>query len=226
MCSILFIGFQTLSKTLSEEYTHNITALCEDIASQILTKGESVVAIREINNFDGSKSAVGNLLQQQVYYSLLQVSPDLQIVDRKNLLAILSEQDLANSGLTDRTTSAQVGMLISADVVINGNVKVSEQETVLSLNAVDVETAILRGASSVRIPTMEVIRSLEESSIADSSGALILTPTISSRRLADRLIAFFIQNWPWIWTVLIIPLFGWLTKMIGNSSESRKEATS
>jgi TolB-like protein len=101
---------------------------------------DNTVAVTTFNNL-GSKNLgqLGKGMAAMLIHDLSQV-PDLQVVERVKLQALLKEMNLGTSGLVDQKTTPKVGKLLKAKHVTTGNLADIEQENLQIVSVVvDVE---------------------------------------------------------------------------------------
>ncbi|MEJ2200471.1 MAG: FlgO family outer membrane protein [Desulfuromonadaceae bacterium] len=91
------------------------------------------------------------------------------VIERRLLEKILSEQRLSMSGIIDETSATQIGKLLGVKVIISGSVM--KVRDVLEVNAriIDVENASIIAAESVRSSTASRLQDL----IVEMSGKII-----------------------------------------------------
>ena len=86
--------------------------------------------------------------------------PVFQVVERGRLDAVLDEQALQLSGITDADTAARAGNVLNVQKVLFGSISLYESQYVkylLSLRLVDVETASVEGAETVQVRNQEAL---------------------------------------------------------------------
>ncbi|MBN2010178.1 hypothetical protein JW960_12605 [candidate division KSB1 bacterium] len=96
--------------------------------SQLATKQlmPNAVAVFPLNQVDGSDEykPLGTGISEMIITDLSQV-PDLRLVERIRLNALMEEMSLAQTGMIDVDTAPRLGHLVSAGRVVNGNYSVS-----------------------------------------------------------------------------------------------------
>jgi len=88
-------------------------------------------------------------------------SPDLILLERRKLKAVLEEKALALTGLTDSTTAREVGTLLEAEYVIFGSVHYVDQSYRIDASIVNVQTGQIR-AEKVVSPDQEQLFKMME----------------------------------------------------------------
>jgi hypothetical protein len=79
-----------------------------------------------------------------------------QIVERRNLDAVLKEQELSLSDLADQANAAQVGMFLAADYILTGTVMEMEESLVIFSRIINVETAVIETAAQIIVPKEDI----------------------------------------------------------------------
>jgi len=92
---------------------------------------DNTVAVSSFKNL-GSENLgpLGKGMAAMLIHDLSQV-PDLQVVERVKLQALLKEMNLGTSGLVDKKTAPKVGKLLKAKHVTSGNMADLEKENLL-----------------------------------------------------------------------------------------------
>ena len=97
---------------------------------------DNTVAVSTFENL-GSKTLgpLGKGMAAMLIHDLSQV-PDLQVVERVKLQAVLKEMNQGTSGLVDKKTAPKVGRLLKAKHVTTGNLTDLEKENLIIASAV------------------------------------------------------------------------------------------
>ncbi len=72
------------------------------------------------------------------------------VVERRMLEKILSEQKLAMSGIVDATSATQIGKLLGVKVIISGSVMKFKEVTEINARIIDVESASIIAAENIK----------------------------------------------------------------------------
>ena len=72
------------------------------------------------------------------------------VVERRMLEKILSEQKLAMSGIIDATSATQIGKLLGVKVIISGSVMKFKEVTEINARIIDVESASIIAAENIK----------------------------------------------------------------------------
>lgn len=97
---------------------------------------DNTIAVTSFSNL-GSENLgpLGKGMAAMLITDLSQI-PDLQVVDRIKLHALLAEMELGTSGLVDMATAPQVGKLLKAKHVTSGTIADLEEENLMIASAV------------------------------------------------------------------------------------------
>jgi TolB-like protein len=100
-------------------------------------------------------------------------SDRVKLVERENLQKVLKEQELSLSDLADQETQVKVGMLLSAEYVVMGEIIDMVSVILLSLRMVDVETGeiVWQDGLQEKLNTYDYIGAYFASSILQTLGA-------------------------------------------------------
>ncbi|MEO0815139.1 MAG: hypothetical protein AAFY60_19920 [Myxococcota bacterium] len=79
----------------------------------------------------------------------VETAKGIQLVDRALLSSVLSELELSSTALTDQSTALRIGKIMSARVLVGGNIVRLGEEAQVSLKLVDTETTRILKSLSV-----------------------------------------------------------------------------
>jgi len=187
------------------KHDHDVEARLGDISRQeaVLAAQTAIKEERALNPATFSRSAVGvspltvasndsSLIPlgyglADLLIADLSVSPDLQIVDRVRVDAVLHELDLAKSGRTDSLTSPQLGRLVGARRLVNGVITPLPKST-LSMDArvTSVEEGAAAGRPVVQQTSLSDILDAEKQLALKLFAELGVTLTPKEREAVER----------------------------------------
>ncbi len=96
---------------------------------------------------DSFLSTVGNQLADEIIVILLEKAPNLNIVERARIDALMNEQQLVRSGYLSQESAIQVGRLLGVKAVVTGSISISIGDirpTALSTRRVATGVATIR----------------------------------------------------------------------------------
>ena len=132
------------------------------------------VALVPIRNAGGDPRAdyLAGIIEGLLLFDLSS-QEDISLVERANLEAVIAEQRLSLSGLTEGTGDAQrIGELLEADYLLTGDYVFLGDEVLINARLVDVATAEARAVSE-RGRTENAIHRVAEKLIAGLTGARV-----------------------------------------------------
>jgi len=91
----------------------------------------------------------------EAYLAGLQ-DPRFPFVERRRLDAVLREQELALSDLSDSRDAVRVGMMVAADYLLTGSVVEMDESVVIFSRIVNVESAVIETAAEVIVPKADI----------------------------------------------------------------------
>jgi hypothetical protein len=186
------------------------------------------VAVLPFQSSDGSTSGLGAYCAQMVASVLARRPSTFKLVDRSHLHAVLEEHKLAASALVDPRSAGRLGRLQAAQVLVTGTVYSTPGGLFVRLTAVEAETGAIVSAESLLLPTTRTLSALLNQTVALPSSQ-VSVPPVNSTSVADTSVDFFVKNWPWLWSVLIVPGFAWLARRAWRkrgSAESQVDSSS
>lgn len=90
--------------------------------AEVNLKGYEKIAIGDIINADGTKGSHARDIEDEFTTALLN-SNIFEVLDRQHLDSVMSEHELSLTGIIDETTSAELGKIIGAGVLVFGRVQ-------------------------------------------------------------------------------------------------------
>ncbi|HEX5761300.1 MAG TPA: FlgO family outer membrane protein [Thermoanaerobaculia bacterium] len=221
MAALGFLGFFLVLWAESRDFAYVVSL--ERVADQLLSQAsgrEMEVAVVPFSDFSGNTPQLGLFISDALTGALARRGSSIHVLDRSNLKAILGEQRFALGGLVDPRTMQRIGMLASADALIVGRLDLARERLVLNVSLVDVETARTIASSVATMIATERMQELWERPLtavdADlQRGEISRLQHQGAARphqeaFDSLLVAFVVRNWPWIWTVLLVPVCTWL----------------
>ncbi len=109
----------------------------------------------QVEGLDGTRTV--NILSMKVAQEL-KGEGRVQMVERDLLDKLLAELKLSASSLADRETSLKLGKLLSARIMVTGNIYPEKEGMGIALRFVDTETTAVRHVLTVECPSREADR--------------------------------------------------------------------
>jgi curli biogenesis system outer membrane secretion channel CsgG len=153
-------------------------------ASTSFSGPKKTIAVARFNNTSGINSYInlGDDFSAQLTDALLQ-SGKFIVVSRQDLGAVLTEQDLADSGRLAKSLTASKGKIIPAQILVTGNITEFEQNTGGGAQGLNIHGVTIGGAKSdahvavivqiIDSTTGEILDSQRVEGLADASAFTI-----------------------------------------------------
>jgi len=183
-------------------------------------RGSLTIAALPFADFSGRESQLGLFLADHLSTELRRQGPGIQLVDRLNLEKVLEEHELSISGATDPAQGARLGRFSMADTLMVGRIDLSGNAIILDVSLVDVETARRMASSATTIVATNQMQRLWNQPIPgthaakakgeeDNSTQGLAAAASEGSAFSSLVRDFLVTNWPWIWTVLFVPVLTW-----------------
>jgi TolB-like protein len=91
----------------------------------------------------------------ELFTSELVLSNIYDVVDRKNIEALMAEMEFQLSGCTDSSCAVQIGQILSLDYMMYGSINKLGETYIINVNMINVATAQIVGSSRERFDTIE-----------------------------------------------------------------------
>jgi len=120
--------------------------------SQALAASETIAILPFANNSftDHAKyEPLGPGLSAMLMTDLVQYAPDLKVIERQKLAAVLKEVALGQTGVVDMATGVEAGRILGAANIAVGSFTVLGSQVRLDARIVRVETSEVLGAESI-----------------------------------------------------------------------------
>jgi curli biogenesis system outer membrane secretion channel CsgG len=213
-------------------YAAALDRVAEKLVSQIEESSSGGgLDVVPFSDYSGRTSQVGLFLADYLGNSLQNRAKNFYVLERASLEEILREQKFAMGGLVDPQTSVQVGKIEAAKMLLFGKIDLHQRRIALVVRVVDVRTAKnIASASSTIVATTQMEQLWQQSLTAVNVSKVAqeirrqqqVAVKENSEREALKSVGvdFFVKNWPWLWTVLLVPVFTWL---IGKLRRKKRE---
>jgi hypothetical protein len=133
--------------------------LFEEMSLDMRTRKPGNIAISGFSFKDGREVDLIGLLDKTGESYLFRL-PHFKILERDNIEAVLSEQEMALSDLMDTTKAVRVGQLLAANYMLTGTVVEMNRSVVIFGRIINVETAAIESAGQVIVPRNHEVNSL------------------------------------------------------------------
>lgn len=150
---------QAAAKQGPDDLDRAIDALAEQIVAKLTSEQKTKVAVNEFLTLKGETNDLGKFLSEELSTRVIN-SGKTQVVERRLLQKVLSEQEMGASQLVDDETAARVGKLVGADTLCTGTLTDLGAEIKVNARLINAETAEVYGAASVDLPKNRAVLAL------------------------------------------------------------------
>jgi curli biogenesis system outer membrane secretion channel CsgG len=231
--------FTLWNQSRFSSYSKRLEEVSAELVTQIrqAKQDDLTIAALPFSDFSGRESQLGLFLADHLSTELRRQGQGIQLVDRLNLPKVLEEQKLSTTSLTDPTTGVRLGRLSTADTLMVGRIDLSSNSIILDVSLVDVETSRRLASSATTIIATDQMQRLwiqpipgthategKEVGAAREPAAAVSENSAFGTLVKD----FLVTNWPWIWTVLFVPILTWFVarrRQKGPSEDSPRQVT-
>jgi hypothetical protein len=123
-----------------------------DISKEIQAANCHRVVVTEFTDLDGDVTRVGRLLAQELSVALVEVAPEIEVVDRQQVERLMEEIGFTKKGLTNPETAKQLGHMLGADAFVFGTAVSLAKSALLSIRVLEVESTRNVAAKSLELP--------------------------------------------------------------------------
>jgi len=171
------------------------------------------VSILDFEGFAGERTELAGAVSDMVVEAIFK-SGRFRIVDSATDAVVRQQLEEAMAGWAGSATAVRVGKLLQPEGLLYGRVGVIDNSGLLLLTMVSAETKEIIYKDSVRFLVTRDIRRLDSTEAGLGEGS-------SKTSRWGLFKGFLVSNWPWLWTVILVPAAAWLNGRA--SKEVRKE---
>ncbi|MFQ5964233.1 MAG: FlgO family outer membrane protein [Candidatus Scalinduaceae bacterium] len=181
LCLICVHPSSTFAASNLEE---GIKQLAQQISNNIIKTGKKKIAVVEFSNLDGVVTAFGQHLAEELITELFLTSPgQFEVVERRQLMKVLSEQRLTMSGLLDAKAMESVGKILGIDAIVTGSMTDLESNIKINARVIGIETARVFAVARTSIPKIGIVAKLMEKEMVNTQSSI---ETAISARSSQR----------------------------------------
>ena len=123
-------------------YDDAMAGLARGVSERLLGTSAQHVLVGSFNRIDGKACELGSTLTLDLVAALVNTPKDFRLLDRQNLQAMAEEHKLEMNGMMDEEQiMREAGKLLKADAMIFGYYTLTDDQLVLRVKAVDVQTS-------------------------------------------------------------------------------------
>lgn len=125
-----------------------VVTIVASLSSRASAVTSQTVAVMPFRDLSGAKASIGEAIRETVTSDLREIS-GMKVIERGNLDRVLQEQKLQGTSDFDTATSAKVGKLLGATLIVTGAYQKAATSVRLTARFVKVETGEIVGSAKV-----------------------------------------------------------------------------
>jgi hypothetical protein len=137
---LIALGMLSINVADSQVLDREIKALSNDLGGKIVRKNRKVVALLDFKNEKGIVNSLTKYIQEHVEDNLIN-SPGIEVMDRKHIDLLLSENKLQSEGLLDERLARSATKFIRIDGWIVGEITGLGKEIKIKLKVIDINNS-------------------------------------------------------------------------------------
>ncbi|MDR1220446.1 MAG: CsgG/HfaB family protein [Treponema sp.] len=120
-------------------------------------RGSVTVVVMDFVNVDGRQSVLGRYLAEEAIKYLIKTN-NIKVVERSQLESIVQEMEFQTSGYVSEESSAVIGDMLGADVIVQGNLTRTGRRIEVKLKVLDIRTAEILAMGSSELSGAKYLR--------------------------------------------------------------------
>ncbi len=160
---------------VAQSFDENVKTISKELGAQMKERNAEKVAVVGFSDLNGFQSAFGDFLSEELVSALFGAG-DFDVVERREINRVLTEQSGYDPDLFDSENLAAIGKLLGVEVIISGTITDLGSSVRLNSRAISVETGRIIGASSATFAKDEAMTNLLLRPAAQLSPARELAP--------------------------------------------------
>lgn len=138
-----------------------------DLANQISRSMQSTaknkIAVIEFTNLDGSVTAFGQFLAEELITKLFTVGGGkFEVVERSQLQKVFAELGFQMTGAVDENTVKKLGKVLGVDAIITGSITDLENSVKINARMIGTETGRVFAVATTEVPKIGTVAKLME----------------------------------------------------------------
>lgn len=120
------------------------------------------LAIVEFPDLNGYQSALGQFIAEELITQLSMGANagQFDVVERRQLVRVLQEQELTDSSLFDAQSISKIGKILGIDAIVTGSIADLGTDVKINARAISIETAKVFAAAATKIPKTDTVLQL------------------------------------------------------------------
>lgn len=133
--------------SFSQKLDLSITNLANDITQKVTKKNIVRLALTDFVNGDGKVDALTNYIRQELETKLINAD-NLQVIDRKHIKLLLSDNKLESEGLINESVAKSSSAFIKVDAWVLAEITYLGEQVKIKITVIDVTTSLMYAAAS------------------------------------------------------------------------------
>lgn len=156
---LLIAAICVAENTLAADLEASLVELSQNLSEQLIEHRIQKVAVVGFSDLNGYRSALGDFISEELVTALISAG-GFDVVERRELDRILSEQSGYTEGIFDISTTAELQKLLGIDALITGSITDLGNRVKINARAISVETARAFAAAAVSLEKDQTIQHL------------------------------------------------------------------
>ncbi|KMP10290.1 hypothetical protein UZ36_08065 [Candidatus Nitromaritima sp. SCGC AAA799-C22] len=201
--TIFFLNLSYPPVFAAADLEEGIVELAQKISKNMTDKQRRKIAIIEFSDLDGNVTSFGQYLAEKLITQLFIDNPGgFEVVERRQLMKVLSEQKLTMTGLLDAQAMEKVGQILGIDAIVTGSITDLGNQVDVNARLIGVDTARVFAVAATKIPKVGTVKSLIEKmatpvqTFAPPSGPGTTGVSKSVARIAPPKVGIPLQDFP------------------------------
>lgn len=147
----------------SQELDQNLKMSANDIGQKITKKNKTKIAVADFLNNAGKSDVLTKYITEQFELGLINADGNAQVMDRKHIQQLLSDNHLQTQGLIDESTAKSSVGFIKVDGWLFGEITSVGEQIKISIKVIDISTSLIYAAYTSNLISDPLIKKIEES---------------------------------------------------------------
>ncbi|MFH1288835.1 MAG: FlgO family outer membrane protein [bacterium] len=157
---VIFLSFSSIAFA-APDLDAGIQELALQISKNMASSNKKKIAIIEFSDLDGRITSFGQFLAEELVTQLFITSPgQFEVVERRQLMKVLSEQKLTMSGLLDANAMESVGKILGIEAIVTGSITDLGNNIKINARLIGVDNAKIFAVASTSIPKVGTVADL------------------------------------------------------------------
>jgi TolB-like protein len=166
LASVALSFFMLLLFALPAHATEDLETGIQEMAKQLsaaMVSGKvKKIAVVEFPDLNGYQSALGQFIAEEMItqLSIGANAGQFDVVERRQLVRVLQEQELTDSSLFDAQSISKIGKILGIEAIVTGSIADLGTDIKVNARVISIETAKVFAAASAKIPKNDTVLGL------------------------------------------------------------------